>query len=131
MRFQVPQFIDVEDKLFGPLTFRQFIYLAGGAGLMYVSYKIIPSPFSYLFVALFGSFSGALAFYKLNNQTFLEIMQAWLRYQFKGKLYIWRRIPQKIVPVAPVQIKPVAPPKEFNKKTIDDLAKNLDILDHS
>jgi hypothetical protein len=29
MQFRVPQFIDIEDKLFGPLTFKQFIYLAG------------------------------------------------------------------------------------------------------
>ncbi len=34
MRFEVPQFIDVEDKIFGPFTFKQFLYLAGGAGLL-------------------------------------------------------------------------------------------------
>ena len=33
MMFSVPQFIDVEDKIIGPLTLKQFIYLAGGAGL--------------------------------------------------------------------------------------------------
>ena len=32
MRFQVPQFIEIESKIFGPLTFKQFIYLAGGGG---------------------------------------------------------------------------------------------------
>jgi len=35
MRFEVPQFIDVEDKLFGPLTFTQFVYLAGSGGISF------------------------------------------------------------------------------------------------
>ena len=46
MQFQVPQFIEIEDKIFGPLTFKQFIYLAGGVGAsivlwLYIPYKII------------------------------------------------------------------------------------------
>jgi len=32
MRFEVPQFIEVEDKIFGPFTWKQFIYLMGGEG---------------------------------------------------------------------------------------------------
>lgn len=36
MQFQVPQFIEVEDKIFGPLTFKQFVYIAGGVALMYL-----------------------------------------------------------------------------------------------
>ena len=42
MRFQVPQFIDIEDKIFGPLTFKQFVYLAGGGGLAFLIYKSVP-----------------------------------------------------------------------------------------
>jgi len=30
MRHEVPQFIDIEDKIFGPLTFFQGLYLLGG-----------------------------------------------------------------------------------------------------
>ncbi|NCT02072.1 PrgI family protein, partial [Candidatus Parcubacteria bacterium] len=36
MRFEVPQFIEVEDKIFGPLTWRQFLYLSGGLGMAVV-----------------------------------------------------------------------------------------------
>ncbi len=39
MQFKVPQFLDIEDKIFGPFTFREFVYLAGAAGLCYVFYK--------------------------------------------------------------------------------------------
>jgi len=42
MRFKVPQFIDIEDKIFGPFSFKQFVYLAGGAGLCYIFFKTLP-----------------------------------------------------------------------------------------
>lgn len=129
MRFEVPQFIDVEDKIFGPLTFKQFIYLLGGGGLAYVSYKLVPFPFWFILSAAFVILGLLLAFYKLNNQTFLDIAQAWIRYVLKGKLYIWQRskpvLKQEVV-------KPAEPPKVekvITDKTIADLAQNLDILD--
>ncbi len=133
MRFEVPQFIDVEDKMFGPLTFKQFVYLVGGGALAYVSYKIIPSPFCYLAMAIFVGFACALAFYKLNRQTFLEVIQAWLKYQFKGKVYIWHRAPKpkESAPlIAPTPKKAVVV-RTFDEKTLTDLSQNLDILDHS
>ena len=133
MRFEVPQFIDVEDKIFGPLTFKQSIYLAGGAGLGYVSYKLIPSPLSYLFALVFVILGALLAFYKINSRTFIEVAQAFLIYQLKGKLYIWKRSPKTTTvekPKIPLPPKPGDVPKRFDDKTVNDLAQNLDILDH-
>ena len=77
MRFQVPQFIEIEDKIFGPLTLKQFIYLAGGGGISFVIYSIIP----YIIVALFFIvpvmiFSVALAFYKINGKPFIFILES-------------------------------------------------------
>ena len=131
MRFEVPQFIDVEDKIFGPLTFKQFIYLAGGAGLGYVAFRLIPSPLSYLGGLIFIGLGLLLAFYKINNQTFIEIAQAFITYQIKGKLYIWKRAPKTatVAPPAPAPTIPKPPQKIVTDKTITDLAQNLDILD--
>lgn len=131
MRFEVPQFIDVEEKIFGPLTFKQFIYLLGGAGLAYVSYKIIPFPFWIIVSGAFVALALLLAFYKLNNRPFIEIAQNYINFKLKGKLYIWKRTPAQLKPiekpVAPVTIQPME--KNVTGKTIADLAKNLDILD--
>ena len=133
MRFEVPQFIDVEDKIFGPLTFKQSIYLAGGAGLAYVSYKLTPFPFSILLPLIFAGLGLLLAFYKINSRTFIEVAQAFTAYQIKGKLYIWKRAPNTATP-EPVKVpeppKPEQSTKRFDEKTITDLAQNLDILDH-
>ena len=43
MRFEVPQFIEIEDKIIGPLTWKQFIYLAGGVGALLILYYLIDS----------------------------------------------------------------------------------------
>ncbi len=45
MQFHIPQYIDIEDKLFGPLTLKQAIYVLGGGGGIYLMYRIIPSIF--------------------------------------------------------------------------------------
>lgn len=130
MRFEVPQFIDVEDKIFGPLSFKQFVYVVGGASLAYVSYKLIPFPFWVMVSLAFVALGGLLAFYRLNNQTFLSIAQSWINYNLKGKRYIWKRTPpQKTIPVPPPKPAPAPVQKKFDEKTLADLATNLDILD--
>lgn len=134
MRQEVPQFIDVEDKIFGPFTFKQFIYLAGGAALSYLSFRIIPMPFAILGIGFFGGLALALAFYRPNNRPFIEIMQSWISYQTKAKLYLWKKPDQTKTSQQPQlpEIKApeavVAPKAERN---ISDLARNLDILDQS
>ncbi len=128
MRFEVPQFIDVEDKIFGPLTFKQFIYLLGGGGLAYVSYKLVPFPFWIILSGAFVVFALLLAFYKLNNRPFIEVAQNWMTFMIKGKLYIWERSRPILKKPEPV-IAPKAPEKIYNEKTVEDLAQNLDILD--
>lgn len=131
MRFEVPQFIDVEDKIFGPLTFKQFVYLAGGAGLGYVAFRLLPLPLNYVGGLLFIGLGLLLAFYKINNQNFIEIAQAYITYQIKGKLYIWKRAPKTATPTpqTPAPTIPKPPQKIVTDKTITDLAQNLDILD--
>jgi hypothetical protein len=91
MRFQVPQFIEVEDKIFGPFTFKQFVYLLGGAGLCYVLYVLLPLFMAILLITPVVGLSLALAFYKVNNKPFVSVLEAGLRYMINPKLYIWKK----------------------------------------
>jgi len=91
MQFQVPQFIEVEDKVIGPFTFKQFIYLLGGAGMSYIIYQLIPSPFSYLLIVPVAGFSGALAYYKINERPFAQVVESWVKFNFSIKRYLWRK----------------------------------------
>src|SRR3989304_1999884 len=86
MRFSVPQFIEIEDKIFGPFTFKQFLYLAGGAGLIFLIYNFItPFFFALLFILPVGALSLALAFYKVNDKPFIFVLEAAFRYLTKMK----------------------------------------------
>jgi hypothetical protein len=96
MRFQVPQFIEVEDKIFGPFTFKQFIYLAGGAGICAIFFTLLPK-FIAIFLSLpIAAFSLALTFYKVNEKPFAEVVEAFFTYSTGGKLYIWKKEPGKV-----------------------------------
>jgi hypothetical protein len=96
MRFQVPQFIEVEDKIIGPLTIKQFIYLAGGIGLSIIFYLFInPFIFSLIFIIPIMAFAGMLAFFKVNNKPFVVVLEAAFKYLINPKLYLWRHV-QKV-----------------------------------
>lgn len=92
MRFQVPQFIEVEDKIFGPFTLKQFIYIAGGCGLSFVIYVFVRNLiFSLIPIIAVLAISATLAFYKVNNRPFINVMESAFKYFFGGKLYIWKK----------------------------------------
>ncbi len=92
MRFQVPQFIEVEDKIFGPLTLKQFIYMVGGGGLSFIVYVFLDSIFlAFIPIAIIMIVSSAFAFYKINNKPFVEVVESAFHYYFGNKLYIWKK----------------------------------------
>jgi len=92
MKFQVPQFIDMEDKLIGPLSFKEFAFIAGGCGLAYILYRFIPSTLiAFIFMAPVLIFAAALAFYRPNNKPFIEMVQAAILFTLGKKLYTWQK----------------------------------------
>mgnify|MGYP001591397921 FL=1 len=94
MQFHIPQHLEIEDKIFGPLTIKQAIYSAGGAGGAFLIYKILPSVFfsAPLIVAL-GVLVWALAFYPEEKlgKPFIEILESAVKYFFGEKLYTWKK----------------------------------------
>lgn len=97
MRFQVPQFIEVEDKIFGPLSLKQFIYLAGGGGIALGLFVLIPYRLVAILLALpFVVLAVALAFYKMNNRPFVYMLESIFRYFVGSRLYIWKKEEKKV-----------------------------------
>jgi hypothetical protein len=91
MQFQVPQFIEIEDKIFGPLTFKQFLYVAGAGGLSFILYTFLPFYLAILLIIPVAGFFLALAFYKHNDRPFIVLVEAAFQYFGGGKLYIWKK----------------------------------------
>ena len=134
MQFKVPQFIDIEDKLFGPFTFREFAYLVGGGGMIFVLYRLLPFWVAVLPILFVAGLTLLLTFYKINNKPFIFYLQAGINYALSNKLYIWKQrlvkegdadeasqtIPQKtsIVPMV-------------SQNSLKDLSWSLDVQDKS
>ncbi len=128
MQFKVPQFIDVEDKLFGPFTFRQFVYMVGGAGMIYVIYKLLPLWIGIFFIIPIAGLAALLTFYKINGKPFVYYLQAAISYAVSSKLYIWK---QRLV--KPSEQKEQAMPQAttivpvVSSNSLKDLSWSLDI----
>jgi len=130
MVFKVPQFIEVEDKIFGPLTFKQFVYVVGGAGLCFILWSVLPKLIAVLFILPSAAFALCLAFFQVNNRPFVIIVEAFIKYQLSGKLYLWRHNAPKAVNGE--QKKQKIPEKILSIPTLSgsklhDLAWSLDV----
>ncbi len=69
-QFVVPQFIDVEDKIFGPVTARQFIILLVAGLVLFIAYKLVDTTLFIFLLAIIGGSALVLAFVKINGQSF-------------------------------------------------------------
>ena len=76
MQFQVPQFIETEDKIIGPLTLRQFIYIAIGATISAILFFVL-QPWLWLIVTfVLMATSVSLAFIKINGRSMSVFAQS-------------------------------------------------------
>ncbi len=138
MQFKVPQFLEIEDKIFGPFTFKEFVYLAGGAGICYMLFKLLGLLWGAIPILVVAGLSLALTFYHPNGKPFINMLEAGVKYAMQNKLYIWKRHEVKVNARQQQQMQMSA---ELKKETMDqsgvrlsgsklrDLAWSLDVLD--
>ena len=134
MRFEVPQFINIPDKLFGPFTFKQALYLVGGGGIVFILYKLLPLAFAVFLGVPVALFAVALVFYKPNGRPFIHMVESFLLYSFSHKFYLWRQHDAPVGKQDITQVHEAFPvegelPKDMSNQKISDLAWSLDILD--
>lgn len=91
MRFEVPQFIEIEDKIFGPFTWKQFVYLGGGIGLATVLFFTTPFIIFLLFGVPIGGLAALLAFYPVNNRPFSQFLESIVYFYKSSRVYHWRK----------------------------------------
>ncbi len=90
-QFVVPQFIDNEDKILGPITVRQFIIVLVTALVVFVFYKTLRfAPF--LLVSFFvGGFGIVLAFVKVNGRPFHYFILNVIQITIRPALRVWKK----------------------------------------
>ena len=139
MEYPVPQFVEIESKVVGPLTLKQFIYLAGAAGICTAAFLWLPLFLAVPISLLFGGLGGALAFYKVNGKSFASMVEAAAHY-YAGSKTLVRKQPdytQKSVQKPPPAISarangaiPGAHGPRLSRGKLSELAWSLDVQSH-
>ncbi|MFZ1522442.1 MAG: PrgI family protein [Candidatus Saccharimonadales bacterium] len=90
--YKVPQDVEAEDKLIGPLSLKQFIFAILFFASAYVTYlftQIPPKPIFGVVGLPFLIVFGVLAFYQRKDQPVEVYLLAWLNYHIKPKKRVW------------------------------------------
>lgn len=91
-QYQIPQYIEIEDKIIGPFTLKQFLYLLGGGGIIFILYFLGIRIFFLIILSIpIIGLALSLAFIKINNRPFLIYLQSLLGFVLKTRRYIWRK----------------------------------------
>lgn len=142
MQFRVPQFIDMEDKVVGPLTLKQFGYILGALGFSFLIWTFIPIKIvAIILIIVVVSLFMSLAFVKINNRPFADMLESAFAYYTGGKVYTWKQ------PTPETQQKPLTNASSIekivsettkevaiskaNKDRLHDIALGLDVFEHT
>jgi len=117
-QFTVPQFIEHEAKVVGPLTFKQFIYVGVAGAICFVFY--FTAPFFVFILATIVIMGGgiSLALVKSGGRSLPVVLKNFFGFSMAPKMYLWKHkegLPPKIVKAAPA-------PKEIEKSSVPTAA---------
>ena len=90
-QFLVPQFIDVEDKIIGPITTRQFVMLLIGILFTFVLYKLLAFAYFAVSGTLILSATAILAFARVNGRPIHFLLLNFLQTAKRPKMRVWNR----------------------------------------
>lgn len=90
-QFVVPQFIDVEDKIFGPITTRQFLIIMCAGLFIFLAYKYADFGLFLVIAIVVGGLALLFAFVKINGQNFHLFLLNILQTMRRPSLRIWNK----------------------------------------
>ncbi len=92
MQFPVPQFTDVEDKIIGPLTIKQFGIIFGAGVVVFLGYSASKSIVVLVFMALiFGLPALGLAFYQPNGRPMYNAIGYFIKYFTSPRVLVFHK----------------------------------------
>ena len=91
MQFQVPQFIDREAQVVGPLTFRQFSFLAVAGGIAFILYFFTPLVVFVPATVVLAGLGFLSAFVQVGGKSLPALFVDFLNFQMGGKIYYWKK----------------------------------------
>jgi len=107
MEFTVPQFIEKEAKIVGPLTFKQFAFFGVAVLICVALYFLIPKIIFIILSPVLVGGAFALAFYKKEGVPLPTLIIGWFLFLFKPRIYLWKKTgtPPKFLGKEEIKIK--------------------------
>jgi hypothetical protein len=129
MRYQVPQFVDIEDKIIGPLTLRQFLtYVVAVMLLVPVYLAADMSLFITLAIPVLGV-AALFAHFRLHGRTLFAIIGHASAFLLRGQLFVWHRVnDDKNLPVRGEEIEEYVAVTVPDSATLRDRARALETV---
>ncbi len=141
MQFPVPQNVDIEDKLIGPLTLKQFLYLLGGGILEFFYFSVFDMELFLLLSVPTVGLAVALAFVKIYDKPFLNFVLIMLRFVVTSRKRVWKRMPGSLTTKSTLgqsvvtkskeeesRLRKIIAEKHLRMEKLDDLVKILDTV---
>lgn len=130
--YKVPQNIDLEDKIVGPFTMRQFIYLLIGGGTIYGLFRYFAQfenglPYFLVLTFPIALLTAAFTFVKVNDRPFEKFIVSFFQFLTQPKQRLWQRgyQPPQVVTRAPTKVPIGAKKPAEQTKTLDELTREL------
>lgn len=134
MQFTIPKFIEEEPKIIGPLTFKQFLFLAGATGLCALLYFLLPFLLFLPLAVLIMAGGGALAFLKIESHSLPVLAKNFFFFSTSPKIYLWKQsaLPPKLMKKKEtakkkIEAKKESPLKIGEKSQLKKLAARLEM----
>jgi membrane protein implicated in regulation of membrane protease activity len=96
MQYSVPQFVNIEDRIVGPLTGKQVLYLLIGGATLLIFFSFFDFGFFIIFAIPIIILTLLFAFYKPKGQTVATYILIFFNYFTIPRAYIWRREPSVV-----------------------------------
>ena len=94
MEFSVPQFIEMETKIVGPFTWRQFIFIGGAGIIIFFLYFLIKLFIVFIIISIIlAVLAFSFALLKIGGHPLPSVLVYFLIYTLSSKIYIWKKEP--------------------------------------
>ncbi|MFH2104922.1 MAG: PrgI family protein [Parcubacteria group bacterium] len=93
MQFAVPQFIEVEDKVIGPLTVRQFLYMVAGGVFLLIAWSLADISLFIVLALIVVVIVVTFSFVKINGRPFQVFLISFIYFHTNPRLRVWFREP--------------------------------------
>lgn len=128
MQYQIPQFINIEDKVVGPFTARQTVYLMAGFSFSAIVWRFFVTWIAVIILLPIDIFVLALVFYKPSGRPLASLIMAAINYVRNPKVYVWYRMPENFFVKRELRREnaKTAPVKVVSRNRLKELAWQLD-----